>query len=202
MYQNIETTIKLFSEENISDERKETLNELKDFIQFKKTNDKAIHLNFICTHNSRRSVMAQVWAETMAFYFDIKDVFCYSGGTEVTAVHPLVIEILKTQGFKIKQLSSDYNTTYLIEFSQFVKPISCFSKMYHGDTNPQTNFAAIITCSDADKGCPMVTGAEKRFVIKYNDPKIYDNTDQQTQKYLERSIEIAQNMWWVFKQIQ
>ena len=56
-----------------------------------------------------------------------------------------------------------------------------------------------MTCNNADEGCPLVIGAEARFPIKYDDPKAFDGTELQTQKYAERSLEIASEMFWVFK---
>jgi arsenate reductase len=59
-----------------------------------------------------------------------------------------------------------------------------------------------MTCNNADEGCPLVIGAEARFPIKYDDPKAFDGTALQSQKYAERSLEIAQEMWWVFSQVK
>ena len=67
--------------------------------------------------------------------------------------------------------------------------------------NPQSDFAAIMTCSSADEGCPFIVGAEKRFPIRYDDPKKYDGTDLMAAKYSERSIEIATEMYYVFSMI-
>ena len=58
-----------------------------------------------------------------------------------------------------------------------------------------------MTCNNADEGCPMVFGAEARFPIKYDDPKEFDNSSQQTEKYAERSLQIASEMFYVFSQI-
>lgn len=59
-----------------------------------------------------------------------------------------------------------------------------------------------MTCSQADGGCPFISGAEKRIAITYDDPKAFDNTDQQTEKYNERSLQIATEMFYVFSQIK
>lgn len=201
MYLDISKIIEDFSDHKISDERKEVLKPLADYIQKKSSFGETIRLNFICTHNSRRSHLSQIWAQTMAFHFEIKNIFCYSGGTEATAMYPKVAETLRKQGFQIIQLSESENPVYAVKYAQNESPIICFSKTFNNDFNPKTNFGAIMTCNNADEGCPIVYGAEARFSIKYDDPKAFDGTDFQTQKYAERSLEIAQEMWWVFNSI-
>ena len=185
----------------ISKERKQILDILKTYIQTKKNNHQNINLNFICTHNSRRSHLSQIWAQTMANNFKIKNVFCYSGGTEATAMFTVVEETLKKQGFHIDKLSYEKNPVYAIKFSENNNPIICFSKTFDADFNPSSNFAAIMTCSHADENCPFIAGAEQRIPVRYDDPKAFDNTPQQLEKYRERSLQIATELFYVFSQI-
>ena len=72
--------------QDVKEERKTVLEPLVRFIQQKVNTRQAVNLNFICTHNSRRSHLAQVWAQAAAAYYGIRNVCCYSGGTEETAV--------------------------------------------------------------------------------------------------------------------
>ena len=186
-------------QQTISGERKEVLHPLVDYIIYKKGKGESIRLNFICTHNSRRSHLSQIWAQTMAYHFGIKDINCYSGGTEATAMFPKVVETLAHQGFNIQKLSETENPIYAVKFAQDELPLICFSKEYNNNFNPKMKFGAIMTCNNADETCPLVIGAEARFPIKYDDPKAFDGTEFQTQKYAERSLEIASEMFWVFK---
>jgi arsenate reductase len=202
LFCEIENIIKNFKPENITVERKETLQPLVDFIQSKVINQQEIRLNLICTHNSRRSHLAQVWAQTAAAYFNISNVFCYSGGTEATAMFPMVAKTLESQGFNIKTISEGNNPVYTIKFAENEHPIIAFSKAYNDDFNPDSEFAAIMTCSQADGGCPFISGAEKRIPITFEDPKAFDNTPQQAEKYSERSLQIATEMFYVFSQIK
>ena len=202
MYPNLEKTIEIITTISVSEDRKAVLQPLIDYIQNKVTTNQEIRLNFICTHNSRRSHLSQIWAQTMAFQFKIDKVFCYSGGTEATAMFPKVAETLINQGFQIQKLSQDNNPVYAVKFDENQAPIICFSKTYNDDFNPKSNFGAIMTCNNADEGCPMVFGAEARFPIKYNDPKAFDGTDLMNEKYTERSLEIASEMYFVFSQIK
>ena len=202
LFSEIERVIENLNFENITAERKETLQPLIDFIQSKTTNHQEIRLNLICTHNSRRSHLSQVWAQTASAYFNIKNVFCYSGGTEATAMFPMVGKTLESQGFKIKTISEGSNPVYTRKYAENEHPIIGFSKTYDDAFNPQSRFVAIMTCSQADGGCPFISGAEKRIPITFEDPKAFDNTPQQAEKYAERSLQIATEMFYVFSQIK
>jgi arsenate reductase len=202
MLENLSKTIKSITEISVSQERKDVLNPLVDYIQNKVNNNEEIRLNFICTHNSRRSHLSQIWAQTMAFHFGIQNVYCYSGGTEATAMFPKVAETLTNQGFQIQKLSQEQNPVYAVKFEANQHPIVCFSKAYFDDFNPKTHFGAIMTCNNADQGCPMVFGAEARFPIKYDDPKAFDETDLMDEKYAERSLQIASELFFVFSQVK
>lgn len=194
----LEATIKAIDKSSIPHERKSVLQPLVDYIKKKKEAHEAIRLNFICTHNSRRSHLSQSWAQTMAHYFGIKNVTCYSGGTEATAMFPKVAETLSNQGFEVLKLSESRNPVYAIKYSADQHPVICFSKTYDDTFNADSGFGAIMTCDSANEACPMVLGAEARFPITYKDPKAFDNTPQQDEKYLERSIQIATELHWVF----
>jgi arsenate reductase len=202
MFENLSKTIETIKEISVSNDRTAILLPLVEYIQNKVNTNEAIRLNFICTHNSRRSHLSQIWAQTMAFHFGIKNVFCYSGGTEATAMFPKVAETLTNQGFEIQKVSQEQNPVYAIKFDANQHPIMGFSKTYFDDFNPKSNFGAIMTCSNADEGCPMVFGAEARFPIKYDDPKAFDGTEQMNEKYTERSLKIASEMYFVFSQIK
>lgn len=202
VFNELEKTIASLSTETIQENRRKLLDGLTHYIQKKAEQNLDINLNFICTHNSRRSHLAQVWAQTMAHYFGIKGVFCYSGGTEATALFPMAAKTLIKNGFLVKTLSEGNNPVYSIKYSELAHPVICFSKKFDDEFNPYHGFAAIMTCSDADVGCPFVPGAEMRIPITYEDPKVYDHTPQQEEKYLERSLQIAGEMFYVFSKIK
>jgi arsenate reductase (thioredoxin) len=202
LFQQIKTTFTSFKKENISNERKKDLEPLIDYIQSKVDLNKNINLNFICTHNSRRSHLSQVWAQVAAHYFELKNVFCYSGGTEATALFPMVTKTLENAGFQVNKLSEGDNPIYSIKYAENEHPIIGFSKTFDNPFNPKSNFAALMTCSHADEGCPFISGTEKRIPVRYQDPKAFDNTPQQVKKYQERSNQIATEMLYVFSQIK
>ena len=203
MKQKLSNTIShLLEQQKISEERRIILQPLVDFIQEKSNNNLPVNINFICTHNSRRSHLSQVWAQVSASHFQIPNVVCYSGGTEETALFPKVAETLINQGFEVIKISSESNPVYAIKFDENSSPIIGFSKKYDHPFNPTSAFAAVMTCSQVDGGCPFIAGAEKRIPITFADPKISDNTQQQSEIYAERSLEIASEMFFVFSQIK
>jgi len=202
LFHAIESVVNTMKFDNITSERKAVLQPLIDFIQHKHHTKSEIRLNLICTHNSRRSHLSQVWAQTAATYYGIKNVFCYSGGTEATALFPVVVETLRQMGFQIQIIAESNNPIYAIKYSDNEHPVIGFSKTYDNHFNPSAGFAAIMTCSQADGGCPFISGAEKRIPITFDDPKAFDHTPQQAEKYQERSLQIATEMFYVFSQIK
>jgi arsenate reductase len=202
MYAKLSQTAEILKNTIISDDRKAILSTLIDFIQAKVNDGKAINLNFICTHNSRRSHLSQIWAQFASSSYNIKDVNCYSGGTEETALFPKVAETLSEQGFSINIISEGKNPVYAIKFSGNSNPMIGFSKKYNHPFNPESDFAAIMTCSQADGDCPYIPGAEKRIPVTFEDPKISDNSTKQTEVYYNRSLQIGAEMFYVFSQIK
>lgn len=185
----------------VSDERKALLQDLINYIKEGSRNKETIKLNFICTHNSRRSHLCQVWAKTMAAYFKIDNIKCYSGGTEETAVYPMILKTLSNQGFIIKKLDNGTNPTYKLSYDPDTFPITLFSKRYDDSYNPIKGFAAIMTCDDADQNCPIIEGAT-RISLPFKDPKSSDETAFQAEVYAARSIQIATELKYVFSHIK
>ena len=202
VFKEIATYISELKPDSISAERKEALLSLVDYMQKKAGRNEDIRLNFICTHNSRRSHLSQVWAQALAHHFQLKNVVCYSGGTEATAIYPMAVETFKKTGFQVRNLSEGKNPVYGIKYSENSHPVIGFSKKMDNAFNPKSGFGAVMTCTEADAGCPFVPGAEIRIPLTYEDPKKFDATPQEAQKYLERSEQIATELMYVFSQIR
>ncbi len=187
--------------DTISKERKLVLERISNYISHKQLNGTEINLVYICTHNSRRSHYGQVWAKVAANYYTIKNVQTFSGGTEATAFNINAINALRRVGFDITAINIEKNSTYHVAFDAQEKPIVCFSKVYNDPQNPQTNFAAIMTCSDAEENCPFIPGVELRVGTTYDDPKAFDNTELEDIKYDERCQQIALETLYVFSKV-
>ncbi len=185
----------------ISTERKLILDKISNYIQKKKDEKKEINLVYICTHNSRRSHFGQVWSAVAAKYYTIENVKTFSGGTEATAFNANAIHALKKIGFNINSTSEEKNPHYKVYFAESNYTI-CFSKTFDSETNPTSNFAAIMTCSDAEENCPFIAGAELRIATTYKDPKAFDNTQNQEAAYDERCKQIAHETLYIFSKIK
>jgi arsenate reductase len=200
----VETTIrKLVIEfDLIPQQRKSIISQLTEFVTKKRKEADKVLLNFICTHNSRRSHISQIWAQTAAHYYGIQHVETYSGGTEATAFNPRAVTAMKQAGFDITVFKDGQNPIYKVKYSSDAPPLTVFSKKYDDDFNPKKDFAAIMTCSHADENCPLVLGASTRIALTYNDPKDFDGTPQEAEKYSERVHEIGREILYAFSQVK
>ena len=187
--------------DTISIERKALLGKIASYVISKKNAGKPINMVYICTHNSRRSHFGQIWAQVAAHYFNIKNVNVFSGGTEATAFNINAINAIERIGFDVKKIDNDVNSIYHISYDEIERPIVCFSKVYNDPENPKSEFAAIMTCSDAEENCPFIPGVELRIGTTYDDPKAFDNTPLQDVKYDERSKQIALETLYAFSLI-
>lgn len=181
-------------------ERKNILENISAYIKSKLAGHETVNLVYVCTHNSRRSHLGQVWAATAAAFYGIGNIKTFSGGTEATAFHPNAIKALETAGFEIQIKKESTNPVYIVYYAED-KYTACFSKIYNDVQNPSKNFAAIMTCSDAEENCPFIPGCDLRIGTTYNDPKAFDNTILQDEKYIERSNQIAMECLYVFSKL-
>lgn len=200
MNQALKNTIGKASELPIDKSRHAVLNQLIEYIQQKIDTKQPVRLNFICTHNSRRSQLSQIWAKTAAWVNRI-EVETYSGGVEVTAFNERAVASCKRLGFEIEGDTKSPNPKYWVKLDENTQ-IVCFSKVYDNPANPTSGFAAVMTCSDADENCPFIPGTEARIPLRYEDPKAFDDTDLEAAKYDERSLQIASELLYIFRAIR
>lgn len=200
LYPTLQTYIEKAQALPIPEERKAILQVLIEYIQQKVDQDKEINLNFICTHNSRRSQFSQIWGKVAAAYYDI-DINSYSGGVEVTAFNERAVASIKRFGLRVTK-EGNGNPKYFVFFSDGEDPIVTFSKVYDDPANAPSGFAAVMTCSHADENCPFIPGAEARIPVRYEDPKAFDDTEKEAEMYDARSLQIASEMLYVFSRIK
>lgn len=153
---------------------------------------------FVCTHNSRRSHLAQIWAQVAAARFGLDRVETYSGGTEATAFHPNAVAALQRAGFEIEVATPGDNPLYTVRGHTKIGSIRCFSKVLSDATNPDSDFIAVMTCADADRACPIVPGAALRVPLRYEDPKAFDGTPREAEGYDDSCAQIAREMLYLF----
>lgn len=157
---------------------------------------------FVCTHNSRRSHMAQLLGVAAARRNGLSTVRTFSGGTEATAFNPRAVAALQRVGFDIAAGGAagghERNPRHTVRFSRSAEPVEAYSKKLTDPPNPTSDFIVVMTCSQADAACPLVRGSVARIAIPYEDPKIADGTPEETARYDERTAQIGRDLAWVF----
>jgi arsenate reductase (thioredoxin) len=189
--------------DKIPEERKSSLSKVADYIHQQLSKSEPAKLIFICTHNSRRSQFSQVWSHVAAQYYGLTGVQSYSGGTEATAFNPRAVAALQRSGMKI--VADDPTATnpyYSVYASNASQVLVCFSKIYDAPPNPKKGYCAVMTCSQADDACPLVMGCDLRMPIRYEDPKIADDTAFEAQRYNERSAQICREMMYLMSLVK
>jgi len=187
--------------DGIPDERRVVLDRLSEFIAGRAAAGQPARLTFICTHNSRRSHICQIWAQASAYRFGVPEVETYSGGTEATDFNPRAVVAMRRAGFRIDDPDGGDNPVYRVRFAEGEEPMECFSKLYHKAPNPDRDFCAVMTCSAADAACPIVIGADERISLPYEDPGFFDGSDREAAAYDERCRQIAREMLAVFSKV-
>jgi len=182
-------------------DRREVLNRAADRIAENLRTDGTIHLKFICTHNSRRSHLSQVWAEVAAAYFEISGITTSSGGTAVTACNPRTIRSLRRSGFSVVQAAPGENPMYLLQFGDDSPVLRLYSKLHDAPEQPDRNFIAMLCCADADESCPEIPGALARVPLHYADPKSADGTPNEAAAYDQCSHLIAAEMFYLMSRV-
>ena len=187
--------------DKIPNKRKKLLLDIVDYIKQGCLNENMANIIFICTHNSRRSQLAQCWSFASYQYYKLKNIKFFSGGMEITSFNLNALNALKRSGFIIDQKGQKEHV-YLLKTSKNSDGQKFFSKMYDSKSNPKRKFLAIMTCSDADKNCPVVRGADKRIFLPYQDPRISDGLDLEESVYDQSCYIIAQEMFYIIKKVK
>lgn len=200
LYKNLNhSVLELINEfDLITETRKQELENLALTINESITKFSKAEITVICTHNSRRSQLGQLWIKVAAIHYNIKNIYTFSGGTEATSFNFRMVNALKEYGFNVRQLDKNINPKYHISLGEEDESMDIlYSKVYSENYNPQINFIAIMVCSQADEGCPFVAGVYKRISLPYLDPKEFDDTEFESIKYLEKVKEIGREMLYM-----
>jgi arsenate reductase len=200
LYKNLNhSVLELINEfDLITETRKQELENLALTINESITKFSKAEITVICTHNSRRSQLGQLWIKVAAIHYNIKNIYTFSGGTEATSFNFRMVNALKEYGFNVMQLDKNINPKYHISLGEEDESMDIlYSKVYSENYNPQSNYIAIMVCSQADEGCPFVAGVYKRISLPYLDPKEFDDTEFESIKYLEKVKEIGREMLYM-----
>ena len=115
-------------------------------------NMKRVRVLFLCTHNSARSQMA----EAILRYLGQDGVEADSAGTEVTRVHPLVIETMAAKGIDISGQRSKHMNEFLGQPFDYV----------------------VTVCDNAQESCPIFPGDPERIHWSIPDPSAVEGDDE------------------------
>lgn len=186
----------------IEPERRAELESLAGYVRKRLDADQPVKLTFVCTHNSRRSHLSQLWAAVAATHYGLEGIATFSGGTEATAMNPRTVDALRRAGLTIDADDpTATNPRYRVQFGEPETDQTCFSKVYDESPNPTSGYAAVMTCSHADEHCPLVRGCDFRIAIRYDDPKAADGTPEEAATYDERSRQIAREMLYLMSRV-
>ncbi len=185
--------------DSIPSDRKTSLLSLKDLIQGQLAEYGESKLNFICTHNSRRSQVCELWLRILCLHYKVPNIKSYSGGTEGTAFNHRMVKAIQSKGLPLTQLSANENPIFTLDHLG-TSPLM-FSKKYDDENNPSSAFIAVMVCDHADVNCPIVHGADHRFSLQYIDPKFSDNTEEEEKTYRAKVDEVGIEFLFLINQI-
>ena len=105
---------------NISSDREIALKAVaKAIYQDVKSSGKA-QVIFICTHNSRRSQLAELMLSHLLRLNNISHIYCYSGGTEATAFNHRMVKAVIDFGIPLLKYGPDSNPLYIANDTQYL----------------------------------------------------------------------------------
>ena len=183
--------------------RRALLQQLATYLLGKFRTGNTPRVNVICTHNSRRSHMGQFWLAAGADFFGLPELQSFSGGTEATAFHPRAVTALRELGFVLEPDSPGPNPVYTVRWNAggSTPPYRAFSKVYSAPPNPDSDFAAVLVCTEADAGCPVVLGSDFRLALPFEDPKVADGTPYAAERYRERARDIGREFLYCLNDV-
>ncbi len=168
----------------------------------------------VCTGNSRRSILGATMGNIAAAYYGMPEIRFHSGGTAPTAFNSRTVKTLKEVGVEVELTGKEAargepqtaNPVYRIRWGSPgdtgvpTMETTEFSKHYDDPANPQSGFAVLMVCGEADAGCPFVKGSSLRVSMPYLDPKIYDGGSLEAAKYAERRDDMGRLLLSVMMQ--
>jgi protein-tyrosine-phosphatase len=186
----------------ISESRKKELKKLATSIIKNITTHNEAHVVFICTHNSRRSQLAELWLRYACKNNSFENIEIFSAGTETTAFNHRMVNALIDAGFIFRLVKAGENPAYRISSSEIDMSNILFSKTYDHPSISQNNIIAVMVCNDAAENCPYIPYASERIKLSYEDPKHSDDTEQESETYRKKVIEIGSEMMYLTTLLQ
>ena len=185
---------------SIISERREELDDIANLIVQHLREANKLDIIVVCTHNSRRSQLGEVWINTLAQYFDLNKIVAFSGGMEETAFNVRMVNALVDSGFDVNEIEGGENPRYNISNIE-LENHPLYSKVYDDAMNPKSGFMAFMVCDHADENCPIVQGMKYRIPLRFKDPKEYDDTEYEQEAYSNKVMVIGREMYYLLSQV-
>jgi hypothetical protein len=186
----------------IPEERRFRLNEMVYFLEGQYQNNAPWQITFISTNESTVGQMAKAWSKAAAYYFGFKNFEPYSGGIKPGEISVRTIVALEKAGFIVYKSHINEVDVYRIKYSFNLEPVIAFPKKINHTKNPGNNFMAVILDGNADLNINNVRGTYDRLFLEYEDPKGYEGSDLENQKFNESCRQVAVEMFYVFSQLK
>lgn len=185
---------------SIPSDRKKVLDAISETIKTHLNTEEKLDIVVVCTHNSRRSQLGEVWINTLTEHFNLDAITAYSGGMEETAFNSRMVKAMRGLGFDISEVESGENPRYVVKEIDMDDHI-LFSKVYDHAMNPEKDFMALMVCGHADENCPIVHGMKYRIPLRYKDPKEFDDTAHESEAYKSKVKEIGSEIYYILDRV-
>jgi arsenate reductase len=187
---------------NIPMERRYVLDEVAEYLIGSRQLDGKASLLIIGSNNSTRSILAEVWAVTAAYYYGISNVNIYSGGMNTADISTNALVALEEAGFIVYKTGEGKNRSYQIKYSYNIPPVIARSKKLNDSSIPSKGYGTLIICQNADANLPFLNGSNFRTSLYYFDPGGYDQAEDALDQYKVRNREIATEMFYIFYRLK
>jgi hypothetical protein len=185
----------------IPEERRYRLNEMVYYLEDQRKQKAPTQITFISTNEATVSQMAQAWSKAAAYYFGFTDFQPYSGGLNPDLISENTIIALEKAGFIVYKSDVGGLSVYRIKYSYNLDPIIAFPKKISHTKNPGDNFMAVILDGNADLNINNIEGTYNRLFLEYEDPKGYEGSEIEKDKFNESCKNVAVEMFYVFSQL-
>ena len=170
--------------DSIKSGRLDVLDKIASKITSRLKLDLKANVVFVCTHNSRRSQIAEVSLRSFLKVLQIPEISVFSCGTEKTGIPDQIVRLLEGLGFEVLKTG---------EFINVGSEITLSSKTFD-DPGLPPNLLAIMVCDHASESCPFVPSFSERISLEFQDPKSADGSPQETVSYENAWKKISREM--------
>ena len=190
------------ADQPLSLDRVERLNELALFVEERRLRNEPIKIVFTCDSNARTSLMAEIWANAAAYYFQVEDVEFYSGGLSPGQVSHKALKSMERAGFIFYEFESVLGTRYQVNYGYDAEPLEIYAKKYSAKGNPTRGYCAALTCASMIHLDPALKGVLVKIALPYEDLAFIEGTEEVDQAYDQLNASMAREMFHFMQKIR